>query len=643
MDYRKDIASRKTANKSVAASLTRKGNQTAQFVDNRDCASVQRKLIDSLNSTNESAPAQRVEDEELMQGKFETAQRVEDEELMQGKFETAQRVEDEELMQGKFETAQRAGAEEDELLQGKFDTAQRQGDEEELLQGKFETAQRMGAEEGSLQGKLNPLQRQAEEELLQGKLETTQRAGMEDKTHVQGKFANGNTPVQRQENPSASNNQTGLPDTLKSGIESLSGLDVSDVRVHRNSSKPAQLNAHAYAQGNDIHLGSGQEQHLPHEAWHVVQQRQGKVKPTMQMAGGVPVNDDAGLETEADVMGAKALGAGNTLDTSQLKKEYSSSGFSVQAKWIDDDVRKLDGGNELGGVYDLKVAGAPKGTKLKYKYKEHSYQFDDDEAGTKHEAMIIMQETLADVGEEAPHSEMANNVSKATAKNKGKAEWPDAGAVGSYYPQDEDSYWPFAVDIKLDYKHKSNRNRTPGEVGISAFFAPGKYGYITEVYGGGDGYDIDINEPPERLQLQVPDLHGGDTYSSEHSVDGVRDLTQDGIHMEDGDGADAWTKVVAEGARWESVQALTEKSLLTNTSKFYALVDDGGRAFQQDDEENPPYIQFQDLWTQWRHWKNQWNITSEQLAEALNDGLHGSNDNVELETLAGDTHNLGVG
>jgi hypothetical protein len=46
---------------------------------------------------------------------------------------------------------------------------------------------------------------------------------------------------------------------------------------------------------------------LPHEAWHVVQQAQGRVKPTMQMKDGVPVNDDKGLEHEADVMGAKAL------------------------------------------------------------------------------------------------------------------------------------------------------------------------------------------------------------------------------------------------------------------------------------------------------------------------------------------------
>ncbi len=100
-------------------------------------------------------------------------------------------------------------------------------------------------------------------------------------------------------------NRTGLPDGLKAGIENLSGYSMDDVKVHYNSDKPATLQAHAYAQGTDIHLAPGQEKHLPHEAWHVIQQKQGRVRPTMQMKGGVNVNDDAGLEKEADVMGTK--------------------------------------------------------------------------------------------------------------------------------------------------------------------------------------------------------------------------------------------------------------------------------------------------------------------------------------------------
>lgn len=100
-------------------------------------------------------------------------------------------------------------------------------------------------------------------------------------------------------------NNTGLPDNLKAGVENLSGYSMDDVKVHYNSAKPAQLQALAYAQGTDIHLAPGQEKHLPHEAWHVVQQKQGRVKPTVQMKGSVNVNDDKGLEREADVMGSK--------------------------------------------------------------------------------------------------------------------------------------------------------------------------------------------------------------------------------------------------------------------------------------------------------------------------------------------------
>ena len=102
----------------------------------------------------------------------------------------------------------------------------------------------------------------------------------------------------------------GLPSQLKTGIESMSGMSMDHVKVHYNSSQPAQLNAHAFAQGSDIHVAPGQERHLPHEAWHVVQQAQGRVQPTTQMKAEVPVNDDHGLEHEADVMGAQAMSVG---------------------------------------------------------------------------------------------------------------------------------------------------------------------------------------------------------------------------------------------------------------------------------------------------------------------------------------------
>ena len=110
--------------------------------------------------------------------------------------------------------------------------------------------------------------------------------------------------AQREEAPRPNN--TGMPDNLKSGIESLSGFSMDDVRVHYNSSKPATVQALAYTQGTDIHVAPGQEKHLPHEAWHVTQQMTGRVSPTTNI-NGMPVNDNAGLEHEADVMGEKAV------------------------------------------------------------------------------------------------------------------------------------------------------------------------------------------------------------------------------------------------------------------------------------------------------------------------------------------------
>ena len=134
---------------------------------------------------------------------------------------------------------------------------------------------------------------------------------------LQQKADMANNAAQRAETPRPNN--TGMPDNLKSGIESLSGFSMDDVRVHYNSSKPATVQALAYTQGTDIHVAPGQEKHLPHEAWHVAQQTAGRVSPTTNI-NGMPVNDNAGLEHEADVMGEKAVG--QRKETRELPKGH---------------------------------------------------------------------------------------------------------------------------------------------------------------------------------------------------------------------------------------------------------------------------------------------------------------------------------
>jgi len=114
--------------------------------------------------------------------------------------------------------------------------------------------------------------------------------------------------AEEQSGPAPAPNRTGLPDRLKAGVEALSGLAMDDVRVQRNSAEPAKLGALAYTQGSDIHLGPGHEQHLPHEAWHVVQQKQGRVAATTQMMG-LQIDVDRALEAEADALGQRAKAA----------------------------------------------------------------------------------------------------------------------------------------------------------------------------------------------------------------------------------------------------------------------------------------------------------------------------------------------
>lgn len=96
-----------------------------------------------------------------------------------------------------------------------------------------------------------------------------------------------------------------MPGQLKSGIEALPGLDTLDMRQQRSSAKLAQLNAPAVAHGNDHHQGLEQERHLGRGAWHVAQQGLGRVRTTIQRAVG-GVNDDAGQQRDADLMGEGA-------------------------------------------------------------------------------------------------------------------------------------------------------------------------------------------------------------------------------------------------------------------------------------------------------------------------------------------------
>ena len=87
-----------------------------------------------------------------------------------------------------------------------------------------------------------------------------------------------------------------LPVNLRHNLEANHGVDLSDVKYHIGH-EATMLGANAFTTGTDIHLAPGNERHLPHEAWHVVQQIQGRVKPPVLAEGLVQVKEERRVES----------------------------------------------------------------------------------------------------------------------------------------------------------------------------------------------------------------------------------------------------------------------------------------------------------------------------------------------------------
>lgn len=138
-----------------------------------------------------------------------------------------------------------------------------------------------------------------------------------------------------------------MPGDVQAKMEHAFDADFSAVRIHEGP-QAASLGAHAFAQGTDIHFAPGQydpgsqrgQELLGHELAHVVQQAQGRVDTTRQ-AHGAPINDEPGLETEADAMGARAArgeragtGTGTASASSRhaIQRRASHGGAPIQRK-----------------------------------------------------------------------------------------------------------------------------------------------------------------------------------------------------------------------------------------------------------------------------------------------------------------------
>lgn len=439
-----------------------------------------------------------------------------------------------------------------------------------------------------------------------------------------------NHSAQQQQPFHKKENNTGLPDNLKIGMENLSGMPLEDVKVHRNSDKPAQLQAHGYAQGTDIHLASGQEKHLPHKAWHVVQQKQRRVKPTMQMKGDVNIDDDHGLEKEADVMGAKALQPkvdGESVSLVNKSTPFYSREDAIQLKTLTDakldqkpiesttDYRTTVGERRLPGkIYNLNV-------------------FDKKGEG-RGEALTIAAEKNGDIGEAVDKWGIAN-VKPELAKKKEK--W----APGKIFTKDEkllesnqvptlDPFFLFTT-VKFDtdedthflhliFQHTSDYS-----------------GYLEAI---SDTSNPQTESFPSmfmgrRDKEQAKKEDRDPKFRNEHDQEKEGSL----LSMTGGGGEanfDAYSKIAGEGARWECVRI--HSAYLENASFFYTT--------QGADKATKQVlaVRFSDLWVSWKTaFEKKYNIKDEKVREAIESGKGIRVESLPYYEMGAEDYNLDVG
>jgi Domain of unknown function (DUF4157) len=410
----------------------------------------------------------------------------------------------------------------------------------------------------------------------------------------------GSAPAQSRIDRLPATNDTGLPDSLKSGIESLSGVSLDGVSVHYNSSEPSRLNALAYTQGRNIYLAPGQERHLPHEAWHVVQQTQGRVRPTTQMKDRVSINDDKGLEHEADAMGARALSAAHqVMPVEKLNDGGASqvgSGDTIQRMnleqtgWITSlvpdrakrsvvgdgrqvniymDPMSIKVGNRLEALQKLATRNAFIGKKVDEKAEEVWGIGDSNEKWTKKSSPLNQK------GLQSVDPFFYEGLAKWGSNENGYGE----EFVGFLF-QHAAAYTGY-VEAILDTSN-------PGAQGVptmyDAYNEPGLRGTVT----------ADRN-------LKFSNIHAAEGGIARTNLLALSERGGEEQHL------DAYTKIAGEGARWQCVR--NHASKLTNTSRFFTIGYTKGKAWT---------VTFKSLWLGWRdYFDKKYDISDRTVADKL--------------------------
>ncbi len=238
-----------------------------------------------------------------------------------------------------------------------------------------------------------------------------------------------------------------LPDEVQARASNIFSTNFDSVNILENSQMAQKMGAQAFTQGNNVHFAPGKYnpkskegmELIGHELAHIVQQRNGKVKPT-GVENGNAVNTDKGLEKEADEMGKKVASgdplkraAGGRNDKPQnevIQKKEDGSASENQGPDNSDPTSGSEGEKDGNQKADPNAGKEEKGKKGKENDKAGANPPADAGAGGENPG------SPADSGGSAGTPNDTNNgapniTNVPTSPNSGASESPETAVVSS--------------------------------------------------------------------------------------------------------------------------------------------------------------------------------------------------------------------
>ena len=421
-------------------------------------------------------------------------------------------------------------------------------------------------------------------------------------------------------------NRTGLPERLKAGIEALSGLNMDDVHVYLNSARPHRLQARAFAQGRDIHVAAGQEAHLPHEAWHVVQQKQGRVQPTGRGPDNVPLADHAGLEREATTMGAKALGFSSSAPGRPPREALRNTGPSAPVqRWTYTEALAHRGLSAPSGTTERADAGELSPIGLAAVVSPHIPLV---EAGEIKDVKKSRVDALSEAARR--FAAIGSTVTQLGQPGPNQVPLTWAGAVNQLAP--------FVYRVAVPYSKPGAKQKKPFMIELQYQMAPALRGYVIRQKDTGDQAAASIQDggtanPAASGQTATFNMQHHDTRDSAIGAIVERDSTKTkGEHEA---ALDARTKLAGEGARWLLV--LHNMNKIRDFSRIWTAV---------PKTQFIHYVRFNMLWLNWGDtFEHRFSIPDSEVARKLrqpSEWTSGKVQKVKREQFKPDTADIEV-